>query len=109
MPLTTGPEEFRAFNVPGYAKAAVNFRVTSDASESGTWLSTETRIATTDPGARCKFRAYWLLIRPGSALIRREWLAAIKRRAEGREEGEATRASTQRHGGGRGAGLSGGA
>ncbi|HYW41393.1 MAG TPA: hypothetical protein VE959_00970 [Bryobacteraceae bacterium] len=29
------------------------------------------------------FAAYWRMIYPGSALIRRMWLRAIKRRAEG--------------------------
>jgi len=30
------------------------------------------------------FRRYWLLIRPWSGLIRRVWLRAIARRAQGR-------------------------
>jgi len=70
-----GADFFARFEEPGYAKVAFNFRL------SGTELSTETRIAGTDDRSRRLFGAYWLLIRPGSGLIRREWLAAIARRA----------------------------
>jgi hypothetical protein len=35
----------------------------------------------TDDHSRRVFGRYWLLIRPFSGLIRREWLAAIARRA----------------------------
>jgi hypothetical protein len=49
-----------------------------------TRLVTQTRIEGTDAGARIRFGAYWRLIYPGSALLRRTWLLAIKRRAEAR-------------------------
>ena len=71
-------EDFRGFNEPGYAKAALNFRVTPE--RDGSRITTETRIVGTDPAARRKFRAYWLLIRLGSGAIRRSWLKAIRRR-----------------------------
>jgi hypothetical protein len=71
----TSKEQFLSFQEPGYAKTAFNFRI-----EDGE-LSTETRIAGTDAHARRRFGLYWLLIRPGSGLIRREWLRAIDRRA----------------------------
>ena len=60
----------------------MNFRVDD---EGGGWcrLRTETRVLGTDEAARGKFAMYWCVIYPGSAIIRREWLAAIKRRAEG--------------------------
>ena len=74
------PRELIAFSEPGYAKAAINFRVVPEGD--GTRLTTETRILATDPGACRRFAAYWRLIYPGSALIRRSWLAAIARRAE---------------------------
>jgi hypothetical protein len=45
-------------------------------------LSTETRVLGTDDSARRRFAVYWRLIYPGSALIRRMWLQAVKRRAE---------------------------
>ena len=76
----SGAEEFRAFSTPGYIKAAANFRAWSQ----GGWtlLETETRVLATDPVSRRKFGRYWLVIRPGSGLIRRSWLKAAKRRAE---------------------------
>jgi hypothetical protein len=71
-----GPEQFTGFEEPGYAKVAFNFRLAEGR------LSTETRIAGTDAHARRRFGLYWLLIRPGSGLIRREWLRALDRRAQ---------------------------
>jgi len=68
--------DFRAFDEPGYAKMAMDFRL------DGGLLTTETRVLLTDAAARRRFRAYWLVIRPFSGLIRRVWLRAIKRRAE---------------------------
>jgi hypothetical protein len=45
-------------------------------------LVTQTRIQATDSVAERRFAAYWRLIYPGSALIRRMWLRAIRDRAE---------------------------
>lgn len=75
------PEDFAALEAPGYAKAAMNFRMED---EGGGWtrLTTETRVYATDAWARRRFAAYWRLIYPGSALIRRMWLRAIRERAE---------------------------
>lgn len=72
----TSKEQFLAFEEPGYAKAAFNFRITDEE------ISTETRIAGTDAQSQRLFDLYWLLIRPGSGLIRREWLRALERRAQ---------------------------
>jgi hypothetical protein len=74
------PEEYRAFELPGYAKATMNFLITE--SESACVVTTETRVHATDPRSRRRFGIYWLAIYPGSALIRRMWLRAIKRRCE---------------------------
>lgn len=71
----TSKNQFLNFEEPGYAKTTFNLRI-----EDGE-LSTETRIAGTDARARRLFGLYWLLIRPGSGLIRREWLRALDRRA----------------------------
>lgn len=73
--------EFAALARPGFAKAALNFLVED---EGGGWcrLTTQTRVLATDDSARRRFAAYWRLIYPGSAIIRRMWLAAIKARAE---------------------------
>ncbi len=71
-------EGFLAFDEPGYARAAMGFLVRPEGT--GSRLITETRISTTDPAAARRFRRYWRLIRPGSGLIRRSWLAAVRRR-----------------------------
>ncbi len=77
--VTTG-REFVDFQQPGYAKAALNFSVQPEGDR--TRLRTETRVRATDPRSRTRFFRYWLLVGPGSGLIRRSWLRAIQRRAE---------------------------
>jgi len=72
--------DFRAFDEPGFAKAAFNFEIERNGAR--TLLRTETRVATTDESARRSFGRYWRLVYPGSALIRIAWLRAIRRRAE---------------------------
>jgi hypothetical protein len=74
------PEHFTRFEEPNYAKVAFDFRLLDGK------LSTETRIAGTDAHARRLFGFYWLAIRPGSGLIRHEWLRAIARQAESASE-----------------------
>jgi hypothetical protein len=74
-------EEFLALDAPGLALAVMNFHLTEEAS--GVRLRTQTRVRATSPDAAVRFAAYWRVIYPGSALIRRMWLAAIARRAEG--------------------------
>lgn len=76
---------FRAFNETGCAKAVWNFSLDASAATtaaSETQLTTETRIRCLDAESRAKFKFYWMLIQPFSALIRKEILRAIKRRAE---------------------------
>ena len=73
------PEDFLRFDESGYAKAVLNFEVHTGGER--TCVTTETRITTTDVSARRTFARYWFLVHPGSALIRRSWLAAIERRA----------------------------
>jgi len=77
----TRADEFVTFREPGFAKAVVNFHVRE--APGGTLLSTETRVRGTDERARRTFRRYWRIVMPGSALIRRAWLRAIRKRAEG--------------------------
>ncbi|HVT56968.1 MAG TPA: hypothetical protein VHR45_01095 [Thermoanaerobaculia bacterium] len=76
-----GDGGFATLAAPGYAKAVMNFLVLP---EPDGWcrLTTETRVFATDPASRRRFAAYWRIIYPGSALIRIEWLKAIRRRAE---------------------------
>lgn len=75
------PEEFGAIDrLPGFAKAAMNFRLRPQGS--ATVVTTETRVFATDPSSLRRFTAYWRVIHPGSDLMRRTWLRAIRARAE---------------------------
>jgi len=67
---------FLGFAEPGWSKVAMNFRFT--ATENGTLLSTETRVHATDAATARAFRRYWLLVRAGSGLIRRDILSAVR-------------------------------
>ncbi len=73
-------DDFVGFAEPGWAKMAMELCAVPDGG--GARLETETRVFLTDAVARRRFRAYWLVIRPFSGLIRRRWLRAAKRRAE---------------------------
>lgn len=75
------PGGFARLSAPGYVKATMNFRV-EGRPDGDCDLTTETRVLATGPVAARRFAAYWRLIYPGSALIRRMWLLAIARRAE---------------------------
>ena len=66
---------------PDRAKGFMNFRLT-DLGPAGCDVTTETRVRAVDPSARRRFAVYWRVIYPGSALIRRMWLRAIRERAE---------------------------
>ncbi len=62
-------------------KAFMNFAVI-DAGGDFMRVVTQTRIHATSAAASRRFAAYWRLIYPGSAFIRRMWLRAIRDRAE---------------------------
>jgi hypothetical protein len=66
---------------PGYVRAALNFQI-EDQGNGSCRLTTETRVFATDSATSRRFAVYWRLIYPGSAVIRRMWLDAIRRRAE---------------------------
>jgi len=74
------PEEFKNFNEPGWAKVGWNFTVEGDGNNCR--IRTETRILCTDESARIMFRFYWWFVHPGSAMIRKSILRAIRQRAE---------------------------
>jgi hypothetical protein len=80
QPLT--PAQFGAIAGPGFAKATMNFLIADDGA-GGSIVTTETRVHGTDARSARRFAMYWRIIQPGSALIRRMWLRAIQRRAEG--------------------------
>ena len=86
--------DFVDFSEPGYAKAAIAFTVFPEGAS--TRVRTETRVVGTSAEATRSFRRYWLAIRPASDVIRRSWLAAIRRRAL--REFAATSENTSTHG-----------
>lgn len=73
------PQEFLDFEEPNYAKTVATLEAI-DLGNGTTKVTTETRVAGTDAAATKKFAPYWMVIRGGSGLIRRSWLAAIHRR-----------------------------
>jgi hypothetical protein len=76
------PELFRKTLPPGVVLATMNFVVLPD-NNGGSSVSTETRIYANSPPALRRFGIYWRIIHPGSDIIRRMWLRAIRHRAEG--------------------------
>lgn len=74
------PEEFAAFNNPGYAKIVWTLAVEPTGRDSSIFR-TETRVVTTDPESRRRFRRYWSVLSPGILLIRYEMLRLIRREA----------------------------
>jgi len=80
------PEEFAAFDEPGYAKIVWTMAVEPTGPDTSNFR-TETRVITTDPGSRQRFRRYWSLVSPGVVLIRYEMLRLVRREAAGRSAG----------------------
>jgi hypothetical protein len=82
-PQIGGPREFLAFDDPEHAKATMGFWLED---EGGGWfrLTTETRVFTPHSSTRRRFAAYWRLIYPGSALLRRDPARDRRRRPAGR-------------------------
>jgi hypothetical protein len=72
--------EFQALE-GSLARAVMNFHAT-DEGGGVTRLVTQTRVGASDARAERRFAAYWRVIYPGSAFIRRMWLRAIRDRAE---------------------------
>jgi hypothetical protein len=74
-------DDFLTYNEPGSAKSAFNIKL-EEQGNGWTRVTTETRALGNDPSSHRKMAAYWRVIYPGSATIRRMWLRAIKTRAE---------------------------
>jgi hypothetical protein len=73
--------EFLAFAEPGFAKIVWN--ISSRPAGAGlARIATETRVATTDPASRRKFRRYWLVFGPWIGLIRMIALRRLRRQLE---------------------------
>lgn len=77
------PAEFARFDQPGYAVIAWALEAEA-AGPDGSVFRTETRVRTTDPLARERFRRYWAMVSPGIRLIRLESLRLVRRDAEHR-------------------------
>jgi hypothetical protein len=75
------PDEFCAWVQPDNVKIAVNFLI-EDLGDNRCRAVTETRVAANDESARRKMAKYWTLIYPGTGMIRRSLLEAIRVRAE---------------------------
>lgn len=77
------PEQFAAFYEPGYAKIVWTLAAEPLGPDESI-LRTETRVVTTDPESRERFRRYWSVFSPGIVLIRYEVLRIVKVEAERR-------------------------
>jgi hypothetical protein len=80
---TLPPDDFAAFHEPGYVKIVWTMRA-DPISPTESVFRTETRVATNDPVAHCKFRRYWSVFSPGIVLIRHVSLRLVKEGAERR-------------------------
>jgi len=77
------PEEFASFQEPGYVQIVWTLRADPLGADRSIFR-TETRVRSTDPAARAKFRRYWSLASPGIILIRWASLGPLKDEAERR-------------------------
>lgn len=72
-------EAFSGFTEEGWSKVAMNFYL--DPRTEGTVVTTETRVLTYGASAKRAFALYWIMVRAGSGLIRRDLLRAIRQAA----------------------------
>lgn len=80
------PGAFAAFDSAGHAKIIWTLAVDSlGARESR--FRTETRVVTTDPVSRARFRRYWSMMSPGIVLIRWQAIRLVREDAEWRARG----------------------
>ena len=80
------PDEFAAFQEPGFAKIVWTLRA-DPLGDGKSVFRTETRVVPTDRFARAKFRRYWSFVSPGIILIRWMLLRPVKAEAERRFNG----------------------
>ena len=81
------PDQFAAFHQPGYVKIVWTIEADS-VGPSRSIARTQTRVETTDPASRGRFRTYWSKFSPGILVIRKQMLAQIKAEAERRAREE---------------------
>ncbi|HTP32283.1 MAG TPA: hypothetical protein VMJ75_08925 [Candidatus Acidoferrales bacterium] len=72
---------FRTWSQPGSIRVAANFLIQAVGNDSSR-VVTETRIAACDAASRRKMAQYWALVYPGSGMVRRSLLEAVRLRAE---------------------------
>jgi hypothetical protein len=77
------PDQFAAYNEPGFVKIVWTLRA-EPAGDHHSLFLTETRAIATDASARDRFRAYWAFVSPGVAAIRWLSLRPLKHEAERR-------------------------
>jgi hypothetical protein len=77
------PEQFAAFNEPGYVKIAWTIRADPITALESVFR-TETRAVATDTDARIRFRRYWSFLSPGIIVIRWALLGPVRTEAERR-------------------------
>lgn len=73
-------DDLDSFDDPGHAVITWTYRL--EPAGSGTDVTTRTTVRCTDDVSRRRFRRYWRLVGPFSALIRRESLRLLRRRVE---------------------------
>jgi hypothetical protein len=81
-------DEFLAFSEPDSVKIVWTLRA-DPVGDAASIFRTETRVTTTDPVARAKFRRYWSFLSPGIIVIRWAALAPVKAEAERRAHARA--------------------
>lgn len=74
-------EDFVSFQEPGFVKIVFAFEAQPLGAERCRFR-TITRVCTTDPEARRRFRIYWSFFSPGIFLLRRVILRTVKKQAE---------------------------
>ncbi len=72
---------YRDFHDPASVKIAFNLRIVDEGSGRSRVI-TETRILATDDAGLRTMGRYWRLVYPGSAMIRKMWMNAVRLRAE---------------------------
>ncbi|HUL04143.1 MAG TPA: hypothetical protein VLV16_13060 [Gemmatimonadales bacterium] len=75
------PESFAAFDSAGYAKIVWTLAADS-LGPNQSRFRTETRVITTDPESRSRFRRYWSWLSPGILLIRWQAIRLVRADAE---------------------------
>ena len=77
------PEDFAGFDAPGFVKIVYTLGAEPIGPDRSRFV-TRTRVVTTDPEARRRFRRYWAPMSAGIILIRYVSLPMVKREAERR-------------------------